>query len=347
MYSKKPKLHKRQRLHKPGNLRTISLDITPRCNMKCAHCYAETFAHVEPIELNILQIAMDEAYEMGVFHYVFQGGEPIEDPERLEAILRMCHPDETYMNVVSNGWGVSKERIRWLKDLKVDKIAFSLDSGIEEEHDAKRMPGSYRRVLEAIDNVLNEELLASISVVVTHQSLYSEGFKKAYEYAKSKEIRIDIQIAEPVGKWDGKKEYLMTPHDSEYIKKLQVNSPVLKNGQRMVSRDIFTGDQDHCPAGTEFIGLTAGGQLLPCNFLQYSLGNVRDKTITEMRNALLSCNYFDGKHPRCLCGEDQQFIDTFIMPYLGQAKPLDAYRSFNLKEDDAGWENLTVSRKQE
>ena len=95
MYSQKPGLHQRQRLHKLGNLRTISLDVAPRCNMSCSHCYAETFAHVEPIELGILQKAMDEAYEMGVFHYVFQDGEPIVDPGRLEAILHMCHPEET------------------------------------------------------------------------------------------------------------------------------------------------------------------------------------------------------------------------------------------------------------
>ncbi len=330
MYSEKPKLHKRQRLHKPGNLRTISLDVTPRCNMKCARCYAETFAHVKPIELDILQRAMDEAYEMGVYHYVLQGGEPIQDPGRLEAILRMSYPDETYINVVSNGWDMTIDKIRWLRDLKVDKIAFSLDSGIAKEHDSKRRPGSYKRVLEAIDNVLNIGLLTSISIVVTHQSLYSEGFTRAYEFAKSKDIRVDVQIAEPVGKWDGEKKYLMTSEDSKYIKRLQVNSPILKNGQRIVNRDIFTGDQDHCPAGIEFMGLTAAGQLLPCNFLQFSLGNIRDQTITEMRKALLTSSWFNGKHFKCLCGENQEFIDTFIMPYVSQPKPLDAYSIFSL-----------------
>jgi len=300
--------------------------------MKCARCYAETFAHIKPIELNILQRAMDEAYEVGVYHYVLQGGEPIQDSDRLEAILRMCHPDETYINVVSNGWDMTVDKIRWLRDLKVDKIAFSLDSGIEKEHDAKRRPGSYRRVLEAIDNVLNMGLLTSISIVVTHQSLHSEGFIRAYKFAKCKGIRIDVQIAEPVGKWDGKKKYLMTPEDSKYIKQLQVNSPILKYGQRMVNRDIFTEDQDHCPAGTEFIGLSADGQLLPCNFLQLSLGNIRDRTITEMRKALLTSSWFNGKHSKCLCGEDQEFINTFVMPYVDQPKPLDAYSVFNLEE---------------
>ena len=60
MYSEKPKLHRRGKLYKQGNLRAISLDVTPKCNMSCPHCYAETFVHAKPIELDILQKALDE-----------------------------------------------------------------------------------------------------------------------------------------------------------------------------------------------------------------------------------------------------------------------------------------------
>ncbi len=335
MYAKKPKLHKRQRAHKSGNLRTISIDVTSLCNMKCACCYADTFAYVEPVELSILCRAMNETYEMGVYHYVLQGGEPVSDLDRLEAILRMFHSDEVYINVVTNGWDMSYERIQWLKDMKVDKIAFSLDSGIEDEHDSKRLPESYKRVTKAIDEVLDVGLLASISIIVTHQSLYSEGFHKAYGYAKNKGIRMDVQIAEPTGKWDGNREYLLHPSDSVYIKILRQTSPNLKNGQLMINRDIFTSDQDHCPAGTEFMAISTDGQILPCNFLQFSLGNICDITITDARNALLTNNLFDGKCPRCLCGEDKEFINAFIMPYIGKQKPLDAYEIFNLRKGSA------------
>ncbi len=88
MYSQKPKLQARRKLYRPGGLRTISLDVTPRCNMTCSRCYADTFANVKPVELDVLGKAMEEAYRLGVYHYVFQGGEPIEDAVRLEAILR-------------------------------------------------------------------------------------------------------------------------------------------------------------------------------------------------------------------------------------------------------------------
>lgn len=336
MYALKPQLHERQRRHTPGSLRTIALDVTPRCNMRCPHCYAETFASSRPVEIEVLQRALDECYELGVFHYVLQGGEPISDPERLEQILRACRPEASYLNVVTNGWDLTPGRISWLKERQVDKIAFSLDSGIEAEHDANRRPGSFARVMAAIDEVLAQGLLASISVVVTHASLYSEGFRRAYEFAREKGIRIDVQIAEPVGKWDGVRELLMTPEDTAHIKRLQLAAPILQNGQRMVNRDIYSGPADHCPAGLEFMGLTADGHLLPCNFLQFSLGNIREKSVRHMRDDLLRSPWFDGKHPVCLCGEDGEFIDRYIMPYVDRPKPLDAYEIFGLAVSEAG-----------
>jgi MoaA/NifB/PqqE/SkfB family radical SAM enzyme len=333
MYKDKPRLHSRQREHRAGDLRTLSLDVTSRCNMRCPHCYAATFAAAEPVELAILGRALDEAHELGVYHYVMQGGEPSEDAERLESILRLCHPSETYINVVSNGWNITPEVIAWLKTLQVDKIAFSLDSGLEVEHDAGRMPGSFQRTMQAVDAVLAAGLLTSISTVVTRESLYSEGFRAAYDYALDKGIRIDVQIAEPVGKWDGQRALLMRPQDTEYIKRLQVDGPILSNGQKMVNRDIYSGEEDHCPAGTEFMAISVDGQLLPCNFLQFSLGNIRDRTIKEMREDLLTSRWFDGVHPVCLCGEDADFIERYIMPYVQDIKPLNAHTIFGLGGD--------------
>ena len=330
MYSNKPLLHERQKAYRSGTLRTVTLDVTSKCNMKCSKCYAETFVGREPLGLAQLGEVLREFYEMGVFHYVLQGGEAITDPTRLEFILRNCYPDETYINVVSNGWSMTRNKIQWLKDLKVDKISFSMDSGIAEEHDIDRLPGSHESVCRAVDTVLGEGLLTSVSIVVTHESLYSDGFNKALDFVKQKGIRMDVQIAEPVGKWDGKRDMLITPDDAVYIKRLQQECGRLTNGQTVINRDIFSGSCDHCPAAREFMSLSVNGELLPCNFLQYSLGNVSEYRIRDMRDAILESDWFDGKQQVCICGEDINFIDQHISPYVGQPKPLDAYGVFGL-----------------
>ena len=175
VYADKPLLHARQKARGAPVCGPSRWTVTSHCNMTCSHCYAETFNRVEMVDLDTLGRALDEFHELGVSHYVLQGGEPITTPSRLEYILRRCHPDETYINVVTNGWAMDRDAIRRLKDLKVDKIAFSLDSGIEAEHDANRLPGSFKRVLAGIDAVMEEGLLTSISVVVTHASLRGGG----------------------------------------------------------------------------------------------------------------------------------------------------------------------------
>lgn len=335
MYALKTKLHERQKNYKEGNLQTLVLDVTNKCNMHCKFCYAETFGQKEPISLEILQRALDEAYDMGVFHYTLMGGEPFADYERLKKIIPMLHPEETFINIVSNGWMLTKERIEELRDMQVDKIAFSLDSGIEAEHDENRMPGSYQRVLDAIDKVKDAGLLAAISTVVTHQSLHSEGFNKAYEIAKEKGIRFEVQIAEPVGKWDGNKECLITEEDAAYIYDMYKNSPIMDNGQIMVKRDLYRGHSDQggkvcCPAGTEFMSITVDGNFMPCNFIQATLGNIRDKSLREMRNDLLKSKWFCKEYPCCILGENEEYFEEVVMKYKDEAKPLDAYKVFNL-----------------
>jgi MoaA/NifB/PqqE/SkfB family radical SAM enzyme len=331
VYKEKPILHRRESLHVSGELRTVSIDVTSKCNMACKHCYAEPFLRKKEIDLISLKRTMDELYDMGVFHYVLQGGEPIVDKIRLEKIVEMCRPEESFLTLVTNGWEMSRENILWLQRIGIDKLAFSLDSGIESEHDLNRREGSFKRVLQAIDETVDIGLDVSVSTVVTHQSLYSESFNKVYELLKEKRLRFDVQIAEPVGKWDGRADLLITKEDALYIKRLQKESPKTWNGRDMIKRDIYCGDCDHCPAGKEFMAISADGNLLPCNFLQFTLGRIdKIESIRKARQDLLSSPWFKNIYGECILGENKDFIDEFILSNVEKEKPLCAYKAFNL-----------------
>ena len=331
MYSEKPKLHEKNRQYVSGNLRSLIIDVTSRCNMRCPHCYFHTFMDHNLMPLDKLKVTMDEAHAMGVFHYILTGGEPTMDLDRLATIIEFTRPDESYINITSNGWKFDRNMARHLRELKADKVVFSLDSGIEAEHDKGRGKGSFRYVMAAIDHVLAEGLLSGVSFTASHATLHSEGFKAAYEYTVKKKIRFELQVAMPVGMWDGQKDILITPEDARYIEELRDKTPLLPNGQKAVSRDVFNyNGPSHCPAAIEFMAITADGNIMPCNFCQNSIGKVGEGSLAAMRSALMTSPLFRGEVAHCLVGQDEDYIDTYIIPYVNQSKPLDAYEVFNL-----------------
>ena len=331
MFSEKPKLHEREKKYKRGKLKTINLDITGKCNMNCKHCYSVAFRDSNPVELAVLKRVFDEAYELGVTHFILGGGEPITVPERLESIVDLMHPDESYLTLVSNGWEMSIEKIRWLKKLKVDKICLSLDAGTPEEHDKNRAPGSYDRVIEAIDNVMKEGLFVAISGLVTHHDLHNGNFLKLYEIAESKKIRLDIAAAVPAGKWAGRNDILLTLEDQIYLRNLYDTCPTISNGRKMIHRSVYLGGENRCPAGSDGFNISVDGNVFACCFIQHSFGNIRDKSLKEMYEAMIKVKYFNG-YSVCPCVEDREFIDKYITPYAHNTTPSDAYEVFGLCE---------------
>ena len=322
VYNQKHLLHRKQKNHRTGRLRTVALDVTGLCNMRCGFCYAEPFKQATPIADDIMVALLNELHAMGVFHYVLQGGEAILDKSRLDLILKHCHPEESFLTLVTNGWQIDCETVQWLAERGLDKICFSLDSGLVDEHDASRQAGSYQRVLEGLARVKAAGLQASLSTIVTHQSLYGPGFQALLSLAQSHRVRLEIQIAQPVGLWDGKRDMLIHEKDAAYIKALQTQFPALANGQQQVHRDLFCGACDHCPAGAEFLSISVDGHVFPCNFLQFSFGRIDQRPIGEIYNDIIQVPWFQAREPQCPPGENSVFFDQYIAPFTDLRKPL-------------------------
>ena len=96
-------------------------------------------------------------------------------------------------------------------------------------------------------------------------------------------------------------------------------------------RDLFRGgDTPCCPAGTEFMAITVDGNFMPCNFIQATLGNIRERTLKEMREDLLQSKWFNREYPFCILGESEEYFESIVLKYKEKEKPLDAYEVFGL-----------------
>jgi len=248
-----------------------------------------------------------QADDLGVFAIGIQGGEPLIWND-LPDLLQEMQTERFNVSLVTNGLLLDTEKAKELKDLGVDRMCISIDSGIAEEHDGFRnYPGAFSKAIEGIESCIQVGLTPHIHTVVTHESLYSEGFDRIRNYAKKMNLGISILIAVPAGNWRGRTDLLINENDAKYIQKLHEDYPLLRRDITPVN-NVDTG----CRAVTYAIYITGTGEVLPCPFLHFTLGNVFEEKLSTILAKGHRVREFSEYHPKCLAGEDREFIEKYI-----------------------------------
>ncbi len=125
----------------------LSINVTLRCNLRCAMC---TTCYEVPRELETGEILgiIDQAALWGVRVFNPLGGEPFVRPD-LETILAHAACKDFHVTLTTNGTLIDRRRANLLAAIPPEKLhmSFSLD-GPEPVHDAIRGPGTFQRALE-------------------------------------------------------------------------------------------------------------------------------------------------------------------------------------------------------
>ncbi len=299
-------------------LRSVDISFTSKCNLECEHCYARGYQRFEDAPLELWERAIDEVKSMGAFHFVLQGGEPLSDPEKLEAIVGRLDPRESFLTLVTNAMLADDRMLDWLKELGIDKLCISLDSSIAAEHDRNRgARGSHEKAVRVLFAAREKGFQVAFSTVISHQNLHTEGMQGLFDLAVKNRLRMDTQVVSPVGGLYGRTGLLCTSQDSAYIKERMQNTTVQDaTGQiHLINRDIYSRyGKEGCPAAKDFISITPSGEILACTFIHISLGNIRTSSVREAVERALRVPCFRERHPVCLCGEDREFITERLIP---------------------------------
>jgi len=288
----------------------IQLHYDYKCNFKCTHCSISDFKNknynknAKSLDLETVRRVAKEADDLGLAHFDITGGEPTLFSDMKE-LVEAIDPSKFYIQCDTNGWLMTKEKAEYFKSLGIDKIQLSLDSLDEEEHDSFRhKKGSYKRAIESIDIIKNAGLEMHISTVVTHSRARSEEFLEFLDFVKSKDLGVSICFPKPVGEWANKFEDLITREDIEYIDNLSKTYNVFNH--LTPGYGIDAG----CIAVKRMISITMYGDVLPCPWMYFSLGNVFDNSLeTILKKGM---KYFEEHQKKCLVSEDLNFINKYI-----------------------------------
>lgn len=320
-----------EKLKKGESIAIVRLVYDYTCNFKCEHC-CETKVKKDntgrrAFTVNDVKELSRQADEMGLAHFVITGGEPLLFPD-FDEIVKAIDPQKFYITSDTNGWLLDEKKVEHLKKIGVDKIQLSLDSLDEKEHDSfRRVKGSQKRCLEAIEAAKKAGLNIIVQTVVTKQRLRSEEFIKFLDFLNGKCVPVFVTFAKPVGDWEGNFDCLVDRKDLDYMKELEKKYNVFTHFTPSYGIDIG------CIAVKRMISITKYGDVMPCPYIYVSLGNFFEEPLKNIVDRGLNIRYFGRYYNGCWIAENRHFINSYLVKKIyGKQLPVPYYEVFS-KED--------------
>lgn len=308
---------------------SVAFDITSKCNYRCRHCYNNSGDNIfeDMTDAQLLDVARQiaEVQPMGV---CLCGGEPLIRGDVVFEIIKIISASCGGVNIVSNGWLVTPEICRKLKESGTGVIQISLDGDTAFTHEITRMmPGAYEKALNAI-RVATECGLQAIASFCPNKLNY-KYFPDTAELVKSlggTELRSMPLIL--MGRGCSMKELQLSP--DEYLEFQQI----VKNTEKYYENDSFHiewGDPiDHLyrmPNNSEIgfnsfsMEIRADGKLLVSSYLPIVVGDLKRHSIKEYWEAgykkiwsnpevkkyidgIYSTEQYSNFEPKAYCGKD-------------------------------------------
>jgi MoaA/NifB/PqqE/SkfB family radical SAM enzyme len=258
-----------------------TIEVTKRCNAKCAFCsywqeapqleledYASIVRHFKPLAITL------------------SGGEPLMRSDFAEVIRKIRAADRAvYITMVTNGWLLSKEKARVLREAGLNQLSISLDYA-DERHDAARvLPGLYAKIVSLLPDLalIGFEVL-SLNVVIKNDNL--KDVPKIIELARARGVKIGIssyfEFKNKVG------ELHVSEENMRELEELIAYLRQHKKKYRTISSSEYYLDhiaeyfKTHaipgCRAGINWVQVTPAGEVKACsefpvvqtNFAEYN-----------------------------------------------------------------------------
>jgi len=270
----------------------ILLDPTSACNLHCTGCWAAEYGNKLNLSFDEIDDIIEQGKAMGVYFYIYTGGEPLVRKKDLIAICEK-HPDCEFLSF-TNGTLIDEAFADEMLRVKNFVPAISVE-GFEEATDGRRGKGTYQKVLRAMSILRAKRLPFGISCCYTRENFESITSEEFYDTMIGMgSLFVWFFHYMPVGN-DASPDLLPTAEQRrEMIRRIRD----YRHRKPMFAMD-FQNDAEYvggCIAGgRRYFHINANGDIDPCVFIHYSDSNIREKTILETLRSPLFMAYHDGQ----------------------------------------------------
>ncbi|KUG05803.1 hypothetical protein ASZ90_016782 [hydrocarbon metagenome] len=266
----------------------------------------------------------------------------------LELIKTYNHP---YSKIITNAQAVNPDMARLVLESGLKELTFSVDGATKATYEFIRRGASYQRLISTLDLLFKlkqemklEEPFFTFNVVVMEQNLDElealvilaskykvtqvfllnlfaiteeiarrspanfpertrEALKKAFKRARSLgiEVRTDIDIG-PMGA-----EFRLDHHLSEAGYRFKD----FFTSRKQIFIEATPDNTSFCEYPWKYLAVKVNGDVHPCRFLSYPMGNLNEKSFGEIWNSpfyqRLRATILDGSYELC-CGSGCDFM---------------------------------------
>jgi len=322
-----------EKVKRGESIAIIQLQYNYACNMTCQHCSIKGLqdqdnTHRRKMTPADVRELARQADELGLARFEINGGEPFVNRD-YDEIVQAIDPQKFYINSVTNGWLLDDARANHLKKIGVDRIQISVDSLDSEEHDSFRQrKGSHARAIQAVKACQKAGLAVFVSTVVTKQRLYSAEFLEFIKFFNDMNVGVFMTFAKPVGAWEGKFDILIGEEDLAHVAKLEGNYKVFSHLTPAYGLNLG------CTSVKGMVCITQYGDVLPCQYIFISLGNIFETPLRDIIDQGLKIKYFGEHIDTCPIAQDREFIDSVIVKKVyNQTLPVPFANVFTAADD--------------
>ena len=274
-----------------ANLMNLWINVTNRCNLQCIHCHLSSGLPLKD-ELTKGEIyrIINEAEELGVKHLVVTGGEPLIRKDALNILDYACqHCDRVVL--LTNGTLITEGMAQKLGELNLD-IQVSLDGAREETHDFIRGPGSFRKTIEGVQNLVKAGTEPHTSMTIMKKNM--NEIPEMVQLLRELGIRyLNLPILQIKGRAKDNKSSIELEIE-DMIAVIKTVLEVSKEGDIVLSMEKNLQDKieikrkiDLCEAGCSVVSVAADGCVYPCAGLhekEFYAGNIRKQPLEKIWN---------------------------------------------------------------
>ncbi|MEN6438642.1 MAG: radical SAM protein [Syntrophobacter sp.] len=296
-------------LYNPGSL-LLQWHITDRCNLRCTHCYQDSFAGYEPDYAGLLAV-LEQYKELLISwrrqkdpvtvrgHLTVTGGEPFLRSDFMDLLHTFSVNRNLFsFAILTNGSLIDQSVASRLGKLRPSFVQVSMEGG-QETHDRIRGPGAFLKTVSAVQWLVKEGIRTFISFTA-HGDNYLEFPVVADIARKLKAARVWADRFIPPAPdsscaTGGNGPRTLSPTETFQFFRLMHQARdkgTRSNWFRLRKTEVSMrrglqflvggGAPYHCTAGDSLISILPGGDVYPCRRMPIKVGNVLETPLARI-----------------------------------------------------------------